>query len=247
MKWGKLHGQLFFWVFREWLLPLAYILQASWAVLGLGPWVRANLALNHCCSSAMRLESGGPVPNSAAPKLSSSQTSLSSACYVWFLGTSGTQPHPTYIFLPLGHVICWRGKEMDNTAIQLEHLLMAEGVTGRRHLSAGFGWSCAEEGQNPRQRSQEVSLSTPLLEGRITHVWAALDSCLYNLFFKTSNDGDFTVSRGGLFGHLTTLKTRKFFINILCCKLSRFKKISMTMLLRPKAQLSQHPLHNSGQ
>lgn len=69
------------------------------------------------------------------PQPSSSQTSLPFACCVWFPGSSGTQPYPTYISLPLVRVLCGRGKEMGNTATQLVDPPMAEGVTGRRHLS----------------------------------------------------------------------------------------------------------------
>lgn len=43
------------------------VCSARLAVLVLGTHVKANLALTHCSSSAMRLEIGGPVPSSAAP------------------------------------------------------------------------------------------------------------------------------------------------------------------------------------
>lgn len=45
------------------------VCSARLAVLVLGIHVKANLDLNHCSSSAMRLEISDPVPNSAAPKL----------------------------------------------------------------------------------------------------------------------------------------------------------------------------------
>lgn len=40
-----------------------------------------------------------------------------------------------HMSLPLVHVLCWRGNEMDNTAIQVVDPPMAEDITGRRHLS----------------------------------------------------------------------------------------------------------------
>lgn len=45
------------------------VCSARSAVLILGTRVKANPALNHCSSSAMRLEIGGPVPSPAAPNL----------------------------------------------------------------------------------------------------------------------------------------------------------------------------------
>lgn len=180
------------------------------------------------------------LSNEAGKWWPSPQTSLSSTYCMCYLGSSGKQPYAAYSAASLCRGTCMM---LERERGGQYCYAVSRSTDGRRYHwkktseCAAFGWSCAEEGHNPRQRSQEISLPTPLLEGRITHAWAALDSCLYNLFFKTSNAGDFTVSLGGLFGQLTTLKTRKFFINILCCKLSRFKKISTTMLLRPKAQL----------
>lgn len=113
---------------------------------------------------------------------SSSRTSLSSAWYMWFLGSSRTQPCPTYISLPLVHVLCWRRKETDNTAIQPVDPLMAEGVTGRRHLSGLLLAEVVQKSDRILGRDPRGS-PCPMLCLK-ANVWAALDSCLCNLFFK---------------------------------------------------------------
>lgn len=63
---------------------------------------------------------------------------------------------------------------LDNSAIQLVDLLMAESATGRRHLLLEevycFWLELCKRGQNPRPRSQGFSLSTPLLKGRSMYV-----------------------------------------------------------------------------
>lgn len=124
---------------------------------------------------------------------------------------------------------------------------MAEGAVGRRHRSVLLLAGAVQKRGRILDRYPRISPCPPLCLKAGSRMSELPLTAICNLFFKTPDDGDFTVSLGGLFGHLTTLKMRKFFINLLCCKLSGFKKISMTMLLRPKAQLPQHPLHNSGQ
>lgn len=58
-------------------------------LLGFGPQARANLALNHCFSSAMRLEISGPVPSSAVLIC---LYLLFATCDAGCTGSSGTQP-----------------------------------------------------------------------------------------------------------------------------------------------------------
>jgi len=136
---------------------------------------------------------------------------------------------------------------MDNTAIHLVDPPTAEGVTGRRHLSVLLLAGVVQKRGRILDRDPRRSPCPPLC--------LKAGSCISELPLTAVRVicslkplmMEISVSLSGLFGHLTTLKTGKFFINHLCCKISGFKKISMTMLLTPKAQLPQHPLHNSGQ